>query len=66
MTHSLFHPATEREHPQQNFSTLLDPLQAEADNWLTRYHHRRLNHSDYMRGRTPAQILASYRTRRAS
>lgn len=41
-------------------------LQAEADTWLTRYHHRRRNHSDYMRGRTPAQLLDSYRTHRAS
>lgn len=41
-------------------------LQAEADAWLTRYHHRRRNHSDYMRGRTPLQLLDNYRTHRAS
>ena len=32
-------------------------LQAEADTWLIHYHHRRRNHSDFMRGRTPAEIL---------
>lgn len=41
-------------------------LQAEADSWLIRYHHRRRNHSNYMRGRTPAQILDHHRTRQAS
>jgi transposase InsO family protein len=46
--------------------TSIRQLQAEADSWLTRYHHHRRNHSNYMRGRTPAQILDSYRTRQAS
>ena len=46
--------------------TSIRQLQAEADTWLTRCHHRRRNHSDYMRGRTPAQILDNHRTRRAS
>jgi transposase InsO family protein len=41
-------------------------LQVEADAWLIRYHHGRRNHSDYMRGRTPAEILDSFRPRRAS
>jgi transposase InsO family protein len=41
-------------------------LQAEADAWLQRYHHRRRNHSDYMRGRTPAEILDTHRPRQAS
>jgi len=50
---------------RRRFSSIRQ-LQAEADTWLTRYHHRRRNHSDYMRGRTPAQLLDSYRTRRAS
>ena len=27
-----------------------------------RYHHRRRNHSDYMRGRTPAEILDNYQS----
>ena len=35
-------------------------LQREADAWLTTYHRRR-NHGDYMRGRTPAEVLAHYR-----
>ena len=41
-------------------------LQAEANAWLVRYHHRRRNHSDYMRGRTPAEILTNHRPQRAS
>jgi transposase InsO family protein len=35
-------------------------LQAAADAWLVTYNHRRRNHSDYMRGRTPHQILTRY------
>jgi transposase InsO family protein len=35
-------------------------LQAAADAWLVTYNHRRRNHSDYMRGRTPHQILTTY------
>jgi transposase InsO family protein len=46
--------------------TSIRQLQAEADVWLLRYHHRRRNHSDYMRGRTPAEILGSHRPHRAS
>ena len=46
--------------------TSIRQLQAEADAWLIRYHHRRRNHSDYMRGRTPAEILNSFRPHRAS
>lgn len=34
-------------------------LQAEANAWLVRYNTRRRNHSDYMAGRTPAQILTA-------
>ncbi len=30
------------------------------------YHHRRRNHSDYMRGRTPAEIPDTHHPRRAS
>ena len=41
-------------------------LQAEANAWLVRYHHRRRNHSDYMRGRTPAEILDNHRPHQAS
>jgi transposase InsO family protein len=35
-------------------------LQAAADAWLVTYNHRRRNHSNYMRGRTPNQILTNY------
>ena len=46
--------------------TSIRQLQAEADAWLIHYNHRRRNHGDYMRGRTPAEILDSHRPRRAS
>lgn len=38
-------------------------LQAEADAWLSSYHHRRRNHGAYMAGRTPAQALDTLKTR---
>jgi transposase InsO family protein len=41
-------------------------LQAAADAWLITYNHRRRNHSDYMRGRTPHQILTNHPTQLAS
>src|SRR5690606_26857864 len=41
-------------------------LQAEIDAWLVHYHHRRRNHSDYMRGRTPAQMLTIHRNRKTA
>lgn len=37
--------------------TSIRQLQAEADAWLTTYNTRRRNHSAYMAGRTPAQML---------
>ena len=37
-----------------------------ADAWLIGYHHRRRNHGDFMRGRTPRQVLAQHRAKRAS
>jgi transposase InsO family protein len=46
--------------------TSIRQLQAEANAWLIRYHHRRRNHSDYMRGRTPAQLLDNHRPHQAS
>jgi len=46
--------------------TSIRQLQAEADAWLRRYHHRRRNHSDYMRGRTPAEILNNLHRPQAS
>jgi transposase InsO family protein len=41
-------------------------LQAEADAWLVRYNTRRRNHGDFMRGRTPRQVLDSHRNRQAA
>ncbi len=41
-------------------------LQAEADAWLVRYNTRRRNHSDFMRGRTPAEVLDSHRKNTAA
>jgi transposase InsO family protein len=41
-------------------------LQAEADAWLIRYNHRRRNHSDFMRGRTPREVLDAHRARQAA
>ena len=40
--------------------TTIGQLRAEADTWLIGYNHRRRNHSAYMRGRTPAEVLATY------
>ena len=50
---------------RRRFSTIRQ-LQAEADAWLTGYHHRRRNHGDYMAGRTPRQMLDTHRTKRAA
>jgi transposase InsO family protein len=50
---------------RRRFSTVAQ-LQAEADAWLIGYHHRRRNHGDFMRGRTPAQVLASHRSATSS
>ena len=41
-------------------------LQAEADAWLLTYHRRRRNHGDYMRGRTPQEILDTHKQRKAA
>jgi transposase InsO family protein len=41
-------------------------LQAESDAWLVRYNHHRRNHSDFMRGRTPAEILDKHHNHRAA
>jgi hypothetical protein len=39
---------------------------AEIDNWLIRYNTRRRNHSDYMRGRTPLEILDTHHNSKAA
>jgi transposase InsO family protein len=41
-------------------------LQAEADAWLLTYHRRRRNHGDYMRGRTPQEVLDSFKSNKAA
>ena len=54
-------PAFHRRH----FSSIRQ-LQSEVDAWLITYHHRRRNHGDYMRGRTPRQILDNHRRTKAA
>jgi transposase InsO family protein len=54
-------PAFHRRH-----FTSIRQLQAEADSWLVTYHHRRRNHGDYMRGRTPHQVLDNHRKNKAA
>jgi transposase InsO family protein len=54
-------PAFHRRH-----FTSIKQLQAEADAWLVTYNRRRRNHGDYMRGRTPAQILDNFRGDKAA
>lgn len=41
-------------------------LQAEIDSWLVHYNTRRRNHSDFMRGRTPRQVLDTHLNRKAA
>ena len=43
--------------------TSLGQLRAEADSWLIDYNHHRRNNGDYMRGRTPAQVLREHKTK---
>jgi transposase InsO family protein len=44
----------------------LTQLRAELDSWLVTYNTRRANHSDFMRGRTPRQVLDTHRNHRAA
>lgn len=44
----------------------LGQLRTEIDTWLVDYNQRRPNHSDFMRGRTPRQVLDQHRAKRAS
>jgi len=44
----------------------LTQLRAELDSWLVTYNTRRHNHSDFMRGRTPRQVLDTHRNRNAA
>ena len=44
----------------------LTQLRAEIDSWLVTYNTRRANKSDFMRGRTPRQVLDSHTKKRAA
>ena len=44
----------------------LTQLRAEIDSWLVTYNTHRANRSDFMRGRTPRQVLDSHRRKRAA
>jgi len=54
-------PAFHRRH-----FTSARQLQAEADAWLITYNRRRRNHGDYMRGRTPQEILGNHKRNQAA
>jgi transposase InsO family protein len=44
----------------------LTQLRAEIDSWLVTYNTRRKNKSDFMRGRTPRQVLDTHTKKRAA
>jgi hypothetical protein len=46
--------------------TSIRQLQAEANAWVVGYHCRRRNHGDYMRGRTPQEVLDTHKRRKAA
>ena len=50
---------------RRRFSSIRQ-LQSEADAWLVHYRHRRKNHGDYMRGRTPKNVLDSFKQHTAA
>jgi len=41
-------------------------LQAEADAWLVTHNRHRRNHGDYMRGRTPHEVLDTHKQHKAA
>jgi transposase InsO family protein len=61
MLQECWRPAFHRRH----FLSIRQ-LQAEADAWLITYNRRRRNHGDYMRGRTPQEILDSHKRNKAA
>ena len=61
MLQECWRPAFHRRH-----FTSLRQLQTEADAWVTRYNTRRRNHSDYMAGRRPIDILDTHTTNQAA
>jgi len=44
----------------------LTQLRAEIDSWLVAYNSRRPNRSDFMRGRTPRQVLDTHHNKKAA
>jgi len=50
----------------RRYFTSIRQLQAEADAWLVTYNHRRRNHGDYMRGRTPHEVLDNHKRNKAA
>ncbi|HEX2184341.1 MAG TPA: DDE-type integrase/transposase/recombinase [Chloroflexota bacterium] len=46
--------------------TSVGQLQAEANAWLIHYNTRRRNHSDFMRGRTPLEVMTIHRKAKAA
>ncbi|MGH9006066.1 MAG: DDE-type integrase/transposase/recombinase, partial [Acidimicrobiia bacterium] len=46
--------------------TSVRQLQGEADSWLVGYNTRRRNHGDFMRGRTPLEVLDSHKRSQAA
>ena len=61
MLQECWRPAFHRRH-----FTSIRQLQAEADAWLITYNRRRRNHGDYMRGRTPQEILDNHKKNKAA
>ncbi|MGH9098248.1 MAG: DDE-type integrase/transposase/recombinase [Acidimicrobiales bacterium] len=61
MLQECWRPAFHRRH-----FTSIRQLQGEADAWLLTYNHRRRNHGDYMRGRTPHEILDNHKRNKAA
>lgn len=58
MLQECWRPAFHRRH-----FTSVHQLQIEANAWLIRYNTRRRNHSDYMAGRRPQDILDTHTTK---
>jgi transposase InsO family protein len=50
---------------RRRFSSIRQ-LQTEADAWLVGYNHRRRNHGDYMQGRTPKNVLDTFKQSKAA
>ncbi|MDA8298278.1 MAG: DDE-type integrase/transposase/recombinase [Actinomycetota bacterium] len=50
---------------RRRFSSIRQ-LQAEGDAFLVTYNTRRRNHGDFMRGRTPREVLDAHQSRKAS